>query len=127
MYYSGLDLTNNLLTGVTRAGDGTTAAPHVWAPTVEGQAYLMIVDPTGQLDGQAIGATPQAYFITYDLIIWPQVNVNASLGAEIRSTTYFLVDAPEDRGNNSAISDCRPQVSFRLLYFQLSFRMRIRW
>ena len=101
MVYNGIDTTNNLLTGVTRATEGTAAAAHALGAVVEGQAYLTIVDPTGQLDGQAIGATPKVYFLTYDLDYLAQTGPTVSLGAEIRSTTYFIVDAPKSVGNHS--------------------------
>ena len=50
MTYSGLDLTNNLLTGVTRGVDGTVVSTHTLGTAAEGQAYLTIVDPAGLLD-----------------------------------------------------------------------------
>src|SRR5205807_10385276 len=37
----------------------------------------------------------------YDFDYLAQVNTTASLGAEIRSTTYFVVDAPKTVGNHS--------------------------
>ena len=101
MIYNGLDTTNNLLTGVTRGTETTTAATHAIGAVVEGQAYLTIVDPTAQLDGQAIGATAKIYYITYDLDYLAQTGPTVSLGAEIRSTTYFVVDAPKTVGDHS--------------------------
>src|SRR5205807_1402617 len=76
-------------------------ASHMVNTVAEGQAYLTIVDPTGFLDGQAIGSATKVYFLTYDLDYLAQVNTTASLGAEIRSTTYFVVDAPKTVGNHS--------------------------
>jgi len=101
MVYTGIDATSNLLTGVTRATENTTAATHALGTVVEGQAYLTIVDPTGQLDGQAIGAAARVYFLTYDLDYLAQTGPTVSLGAEIRSTTYFVVDDPKTVGNHS--------------------------
>jgi hypothetical protein len=101
MTYSGVDPTNNLLTGVTRGTEASTITVHALGAVVEGQAYLTIVDPTGQLDGQAIGSTPRVYFLTYNLDALAQTGTTVSLGAEIRSTTYFVVDAPKTVGNYS--------------------------
>jgi hypothetical protein len=101
MDYTGVDTINNLLTGVARAQENTAAATHAFGAVVEGQAYLTIVDPTGELDGQAIGSTPRVYFLTYDLDWLAQTGQNISLGAEIRSTTYFVVDAPKTVGDYS--------------------------
>jgi len=115
MVYNGIDLTNNLLTGVTRGVDSTTIANHALGTTAEGGAYLTIVDPTGFLNGQAIGSTPKAYFVVVDVDYLAQVNTIASLGAEIRSTTYFVVDGRRRSVITRAISACLLSAANRCL------------
>src|SRR4029077_11493974 len=95
MYYSTADYTNNLLTGVTRGVENTAAVAHAVGTAVEGQAYLQIVDPQLILDGQAIGTTPKAYFITFDMDYRATVSNQAALGVQIPTTSYFVVDAPK--------------------------------
>ena len=101
MTYNGIDPANNLLTGVTRATENSIAATHNVGAAVEGQAYLTIVDPTGQLSGQAIGATARVFFLTCDVDYLAQTGNTVSLGAEIRTTDYFVVQAPKSVGDHS--------------------------
>ncbi len=101
MTYTALDLTNNKLTGVVRASSGTVAAAHTAGTDVEGQAYLDLVDPNGILNGQEILVTPKNYFIVMDINYLANVNSQDSLGVEIASTSYFVVDTPDLVGNHS--------------------------
>ncbi|MFA5975390.1 MAG: hypothetical protein WC859_04410 [Elusimicrobiota bacterium] len=101
MTYSGVDSMGNQLTGLTRATENSTATVHATGALVEGQAYLDLIDLQGLLPGQAIGAVAQNYFLAFDFNNLAYVSINASLGAEIRSTTYFVVEAPKTVGNFS--------------------------
>jgi len=78
----------------------------------------MIVDPTGQLDGQAIGANTASLLITYDIDYLAQVNVNASLGAGDSIHDLFLVDAPKTVREQLRQYRIAGRRSVRLLYFQ---------
>jgi len=93
---------------------------------VEGQAYLQIVDPSGQLDGQAITRTAQVYFLTYDINYLAQVGQTVALGAEIRSTDYFVVDFPKTVGNVNGLIVLTATVK-RLISSATSRNIRTRW
>ncbi len=108
--YSGVDIANNMFTGVTRGLDGTTAQSHSTGTIVSGQAILTVL---GSLGGQEITQNPpKDYIISFDINPLCTVTDKSNLGVEIPTTDYFMIISPDYMGNVLSKIGLRPPRGF---------------
>ncbi len=114
IYYTGVDRTNNALTGCIRGQEGTTARFHPKGSKVSGQAILWILGKFYDLGPYRVGQEilseyPKDYFVCVDINYLAKVHEASQLGISIRTTDYLKVVEPDFVANRFGIIGPKPQ------------------